>query len=759
MIVIIDTMAIMYRSYYAIQGLETRDGFPTGALFGLINSIFKLDEDFKPTTIIACLDSKEKTLRQELCESYKANRNTPENDLIQQFEIMEELLSGMGIKTIKKPGHEADDLIGSITSHFDEEFVIATCDRDLLQLTENENVKVNILKRGTKDFVLYNKKDVIKEYGFSPINIIDYKGLLGDPSDNIAGVVGIGEKTAKNLITKYKTIEAIYDVIKKDKLLKDGFTKRHQNLLIEGKESAKLSKKLATIFTDIEIKNLDITKNWKDNISSQKAEKIFTKLEMASLLTKLKKIKGEESKEIVVDEDLKQKILIMLWIFSSEDLVESAEDILNYTKTNNLEDAYKEILKELKREQLLHIWTDIEEPLIKILKTIKDRGILIEREKMLEISKTFNKKIDKIEKEIHKLAGQDFNVNSPKQVAEILFDKLQLKIAGKSPKGKSTKEEILEKLINEHKIVSLILKYRHYKKLTTTYVDALPKLLDTNNRIHTTLIQNGTSTGRFSSKNPNLQNIPNTGEDGQAIRGCFIAQKGYKLLSADYSQVELRIASILSNDKNLIDIFKSGKDIHTRVASYVFEKPEDKILKDERNTAKAINFGILYGMGVQSLKKSLGVSTEKANLFLEKYKHSFKDLTKHLEEIKKEARIKGEVKTAFGRKRKIKGINSQLPFIRAQAERFAINAPIQGTSADVIKIAMINLDKRIKKEKLEDDVFIILQIHDELLFEVKERSIEIAKKIIKEEMENVYPENKKPIELSVSIKELSSWGE
>ena len=642
------------------------------------------------------------------------------------------------------------------------EVIIASGDMDTLQLVQGDKVKVFTLKKGINDTVLYDEKAVLSRFGFLPKLLPDYKGLRGDPSDNIIGISGIGEKTATTLITQFGSIEDIYKKLKKDRgsFLKEGLTERVVGLLEEGKEEAEFSKLLATIRKDAPVE-IDIPKReWKESIDLDVLTKFLQDLEFRSLVTRVQKVFGAKTEgmflengenidktetESKIPEGELRETAVGLWVVDSNITNPKLEDILNFGKTGSFELAREHIFKEIKKRNSEFVFEKIEKPLIPIVDEMNRYGILIDKKYLGGLSEEFNKKIKVLEKKIIALAGEDFNVASPKQLGVILFEKLKLKLPRikKTATGSySTREEELVKLIDQHEIIPLILEHRGLSKLTGTYVDALPPLLDPQNRLHATFLQTGTTTGRLSSKDPNLQNIPISSEDGKRIRGAFIAGKGKKLLSFDYSQIDLRSAAILSNDKILVDIFKRGEDVHLAVASVVFNVPEDKVSKEQRRQAKTINFGILYGMGINALKQGLGTSREEAEKFYEEYFGKFVGLAKYLEDVKREASIKGYTETLFGRRRYFEGLRSKIPFVRAGAERMAINAPIQGTTADIAKLAMVHIDEYLEEENLKNKVNLMLQIHDEMVFEADEDVIKkVAPKILSI-MESVVPKEK-----------------
>ena len=509
-------------------------------------------------------------------------------------------------------------------------------------------------------------------------------------------------------------------------------------LLEKGRESAFASRDLATIHTDVPVaapqKN---AKAWKERVVYADARKTLERYGFTSLLPRLSTgLCGTSSDDAVAEEAADAETVIVgdgdsraakeasvaLWVLDAVQTNASFEDVCAYTGARTAEDSLKKIEEELKKTNLLSVWETIERPLIPVIERVESVGVCFDVGSAKKLSASYKRKIASLVKKIHDMAGREFNISSPKQLSEVLYGDLELKPKRASKTatgGKTTKESVLLQMVDDHPVISLILEYRHYEKLRSTYTDALPEFVGDDGRIHTTLQQNGTTTGRFSSKDPNLQNIPVGGEDGTAIRDLFIAADGWEMVAIDYSQVELRLAAILSNDKVLLEVFSQGIDVHRAVAARVFSVPKDAVTSEQRSSAKAINFGMLYGMGSQSLSRSLKVPLAEADAFLSDYKKAFPSLFDYLNAIKKEASSSGVVSTAFGRVRPIPGFSSSLAYVRAQAERTAANTVIQGTAADIIKLAMIGVDAMITEEGLGDSVRMLLQIHDELLFEVR----------------------------------------
>jgi DNA polymerase I len=743
-LVILDAHAILHRAYHALPDFSSPAGEPTGALYGVVTMLLKIVEDFSPDYMVACFDLPEPTYRHTAYEAYKGTRKKTEDALVSQIERSRDIFAAFGIPIFEKPGFEADDMLGSIAylmkDRKDVRVIIASGDMDTLQCVDKKRVQVYTLKKGIKDTILYDEAMVKERFGFGPTSVPDYKGLRGDTSDNIPGIVGIGEKTGTILISKFGTIEKMYKALAKDeeqfKTL--GITPRIIGLLKDGKEEAEFSKMLATIRTDaMESFAVEETR-WRERADTTNILNLFSEFGFRTVTDRVRRlfelaadVRGADEVE-VSPRELKEAA-ILLWLIESERTSASYDDIVDYgrsfLKVSSWIETVTALRARVQAEGLDHIFTDIEQPLIPVIEMMQDNGITLDVKYLGELSKTFHKELSGLEKSIYKHAGVEFNINSPKQLGDILFDTLGLKIknAKKTAGGqRSTKESELEKLKGEHAIIDDILRYRELQKLVSTYIDTLPTLIKDDGKIHTTFLQSGTVTGRMGSKDPNIQNIPVKSEEGLAIRKAFTASPGYTLVAIDYSQIELRIAAILSEDKNLVEIFKKGEDVHTGVAKRVFGVADDEVTPAMRRKAKVINFGILYGMGVNALKANLGEDTtrEDAQAFLNAYFQTFTRLAEYLEDTKTTARKLGYTETLFGRRRHFAGIASSVPFIRASAERMAINAPIQGTAADIVRVAMVQIAEEIKKKKLGDDVRMLLQIHDELVFEIKEGEVE-----------------------------------
>ncbi|MFA6296954.1 MAG: DNA polymerase [Candidatus Paceibacterota bacterium] len=791
-LVLIDSHALIHRAYHALPDFATASGEPTGALYGLSTMLLKLVSEFSPDYVVACYDRKEKTHRHEAFSDYKGTRKEIEGDLIKQLNTSKEIFEALNIPIYEKAGFEADDMLGTIVEQMkdnkDIEIIIASGDMDTLQLVSGDKVKVFTLKKGIKDTIVYNEKSVLERFGFLPTLIPDFKGLRGDPSDNIPGIKGIGEKTATTLITTFGTIENLYEELEKseEKFKEIGITPRIIGLLKEGKENALFSKMLATIRRDAPIDFVLPKKHFKEGVDLKKAEEIFNKFEFRTLGTRLKETLdnkavfskgkkvaslsyedgGGDSEGSDLDEEKKEKLSkeigLLVSVVDSTVPDPKAEDLFEVTGERNQECAVEVLKERIKNEGLEKIY-NLEIALSSVIDKVENIGVTVDVKYLKTLSDKYHKTLSALEAEIFNLAGGEFNINSPKQLGEILFDKLGLVAKGmkKTAGGaRSTKESELLKLKDTHPIIPLILEQRELQKLVSTYIDTIPTLVDKENRLHTHFLQIGAATGRMSSQNPNLQNIPIKTELGRVIRNAFVPQKGFDFVSFDYSQIELRIAAFLSGDEKLVKIFQEGQDVHTAVASQVFKVSLLDVNSDMRRKAKVINFGILYGMGVNALRANLGGTKEEAQTYLDEYFKTFSTLATFLENIKKETREKGFTTTFWGRRRYFPEIKSKLPFLRASAERMAINAPLQGTSADFLKQAMVDIDNYFEKENLQDKVHLLIQVHDELDFEIEKSVVKKVIPEIKRMLENVVEPkeiNNVPIIAHASIGK--SWGE
>ncbi|MBI2635100.1 MAG: DNA polymerase I [Parcubacteria group bacterium] len=814
-LILIDSHALIHRAYHALPPLTTKSGELVNAVYGFTSILIKTISGFKPDYIVAAFDAPGATFRHEEYKEYKATRVKAPDELYIQIPRVKEILNAFKIPIFEKSGFEADDIIGTISKNLrgkNVEVLILTGDMDNFQLV-GKNVKVLYSPpSAAKEQIVYDSKKVEERFGgLKPEQLIDFKGLKGDPSDNIPGVKGIGEKTAIALIDRFENIENLYKTIKKGKIKEISAAVFEK--LKTGKEAAFFSKKLATIKQNVPIK-FNLKESEFGKFDKEKLFKLLGELGFVSLVNRMggamagkprgseatlrgspssakamagrqgtlamppsADIKGQigydfksfiktpKGKKIVIgggDFD----VMIAAYILNPGERDYSLEKlslgefgaVLPKTEAVlKLAPILKNRLIETETEK---VFKEIEMPLIPVLAKMEIAGIKMDVKKINKLDDYLGKELKKLENEIYKLAGGEFNINSPQQLSEILFFKLKIPgaLAGgrirKTPGGAlSTGAAELEKLRSGHKIIDFILKYRELAKLKSTYTDTLPKLVDKNKRIHTTFNQAGTASGRLSSQDPNLQNIPARGAWGDKVRKAFIAEKGYKFLSVDYSQIHLRIIAALADDKKMIEAFKNGLDIHKFTASEINNVPIEKVTGEMRFAAKALNFGIIYGMGALSFAESAGVSREKAREFITEYLKDFSGIARYMEILKNKAKELGFTETLFGRRRYLPEIDSPNPMLRAQAERIAVNMPIQGLEADIIKKAMIEIDKWLRGN---DNIRMILQVHDELLFEVKTGFVKEAAKKIVELMESVI---KLKVPIIAEAKVGDNWGE
>ncbi len=761
-LVLLDAHAILHRGYHALPEFSSSKGEPTGALYGLSAMLMKIITELKPDYIAACYDMPGPTFRHEVYGEYKAKRPKTKDDLIHQMNRSRDIFRAFDIPIYEKSGFEADDILGTVVEKMKKqlasgeiEIIIASGDMDTLQLVEGKKVQVYTLKRGINDTILYDEKAVRDRFGFAPELLVDFKGLRGDPSDNIMGIAGIGEKTATLLIQNFGNIEDIYKTLKKDeeKLEKKGVKARIINLLKEGEEEALFSKTLATIRYDVPISFSIPQEKWRDSFDIKKVASLFVELEFRTLTERAKKIMGvqaeevlqqdkeEEAKDELISPEEVERTAVALWLIDSSITNPTAEDILQFAQTTSFQEARDKILKEIKEKGLERVYKEIELPLIPLLKKAQELGIVVDNAHLKKLSQKYHKKLESFQEAIWEEAGERFNINSPQQMARVLFDHLGLSTKGlKKTEGgaRSTRESELLKLEGEHPIIAHILQFRELQKLLSTYIDNIPHMVGKDGRLHSTFVQTGTTTGRISSKDPNIQNIPSRGEYGDEVRKAFVAADGFVLAALDYSQIELRVLALLAEEKSLINALKNGEDIHNTVATYMFDVSPKDVTKEMRRKAKVINFGIVYGMGITSLQRALKSNRQEAQEFYGEYFKKFPGIADYMEHIKKETAQRGYTETLFGRRRYIEGIHSNIPYIRSAAERMAINAPIQGTATgDIIKLAIVKVDEKLKQEKLDKDVFLLLQVHDELVYEIKKGTVDKAIPMIKDVMENI----------------------
>src|SRR3989344_5270697 len=773
-LVILDTHAILHRAYHALPCFPSSKGEPTGALYGLISMLVKIINDLKPDYIAAAYDLPGKTYRHAAYEKYKATRAKTKDDLAVQINRARDVLRAFGIPLYEREGFEADDVIGTLVEKVknqkDLEVIIASGDMDTLQLVSGERVRVFTFKKGLSETALYDEKAVKTRYGFGPSCLPDYKGLRGDPSDNIPGVRGIGEKTAAVLIAHFGSIEKLYAALKKEpkKVQALGVRAGAVQKLNEQEEEAKFSKLLCEIRRDVPMEFALPEKSWRESMDMNAALGIISELEFRSLIPRVREVFSVTVKPTVsfAKPDL-EKAALAVWVLDSNITQPEMEDVLRVGRSNDFDKAFANIRQEIKERQLDLVYENIELPLMPVLRRMEERGVLIDKTFLRKLSGDYTGELKKIAAKIYEAAGGKFNINSPKQLGEVLFDKLGLSVKNqkKTAGGSlSTRESELHKLRALHPVIDDVLAHRELSKLLSTYINAIPALLDKKDRLHTHFVQTGTTTGRLSSQEPNLQNIPIKSDLGRAIRHAFVADKGMSLVSFDYSQIELRIAAFLSGDEALSDIFKKGRDVHAEVAARVFGVAGGEVTYEQRRAAKVINFGILYGMGVVSLQQSLGTSRREAQEFYDQYFSAFPRLAEYLEEVKADAARRGYTQTHFGRRRYFEGIKSSIPYVRAAAERMALNAPIQGTQADIVKLAMIDIDKFFaqgtKGLPAGRQGHLLLQVHDELLFEISEEEVGECAPVIKKTMESVLPEKeRRGIPFTAEGKIGKNWGE
>ncbi|MDB4984492.1 MAG: polA [Patescibacteria group bacterium] len=805
-LVLLDAHALLHRAYHALPDFMNQAGMPTGGLYGFTSMIIRIAADWKPDYIVACYDLPQPTFRHQAYEGYKGTRAKTDDALVTQIKASRELCEKLGIPIYDTPGFEADDMLGTIVEqekkNKDMEILIATGDMDSLQLVDDKKVRVFTQKKANET-VVYDEDAVIERFGFGPELLPDYKGLRGDPSDNIIGVPGIGEKTATELILKFGKLEDMYKKLHKDRqaFLDAGIKERMVGLLEEHEEGAIFSKTLATIRRDAPIEFKVPERHWCEECVPENVEALMREYGFRSLITRLKEaidgsknsverksgvdrsrkttppssaesdaISPNPAENSVPAEQLPKDIGIAMWLLNSDMTNITTSDVLAYTRKPTIDEARTILMDEIKKQNLEFVFEKIECPLIPILNDMQSYGILIDADFLKKLSEKLHKELIDVEQRIYKHAGHEFNIGSPKQLGEIVFGEMMLHTNIKGFKVKktasgtySTREEDLQKLEGIHPIISDIFQYRELAKLLSTYIDSIPTLLDGASRLHPELIQAGTTTGRFSSQNPNIQNIPIKSEMGREIRQAFIAPKGSSIIAADYSQIELRVAAMMSGDPTFVETFRTGSDIHASVASRVFHVAQNEVSNNQRRQAKVINFGILYGMGVTALQKNLGTNRAEAQEFYDNYFRELPKLSDYMDDAIMQAKKNGFTTTLFGRRRNFTGLKSPLPYLRAMAERAAGNAPIQGTAADMIKLAMIRVEENLKKENLDSKVHMTMQIHDELVFECEDSVLDQAKKIIKESMEHVLDtipfEIKNLVPIEVSVGSGKNWGE
>lgn len=851
-VMLIDGSSLIYRAFFALPNLSNNDGVMTNGVYGFLTMYNNAFDRYKPDYVLVAFDRSSKTFRNEEYADYKANRDKTPNELSYQFGILKDVLDSLGVKYTDLDGFEADDIVGTyakMAKEAGDRAVLITGDRDYLQLVDDD-ILVYLTKKGVSDTVEYTVDKIKEEYGITPKQLIDVKGLMGDKSDNIPGVDGIGEKRALDFIRRYGSIENLYDNL-------DEISGKKTKENLENNEAiAYMSKKIGTIVThapvefdydelalgevdtdglrekfsklnfnkfleeldgstpESEVKDFsyketdDLDKLIK---SAKKTKEIFFKSlydgdnyihseiyrlgiktkDTDTFIVKPEKIK--DLKEIFEDESINKvsfnikeemvlldkydidlegsydDLMLMHYLIdpsrSSYDLKLLSQSYLTYeldsdevligkgaktkkykdvnqddlakllaSKVNAIEDAKDKVLKNLCEYKMVDLYENIEKKLARVLASMEILGFGTDKEILEGLKADLDKQIAEITEEIYDLAGSEFNINSPKQLGEVLFKDLELPVIKKTKTGFSTDAKVLDKLRDKHPIIEKIERYREVYKLRSTYIEGLENSIDEDGRIRSTFRQNIASTGRLSSQEPNLQNLPIKTDEGRAIRKAFKADKGKVLIDADYSQIELRILASLSDDKNMQDAFNNGIDIHSQTASEVFHTPLKEVTKLQRSEAKAVNFGIIYGISDYGLSQNLNIPRKRAKEYIDKYKKSYPQIKEYMDNVVKLAKKQGYIETLFKRRRYIPEISSKNFNVRSFGERVALNTPIQGTAADIIKIAMIDTYKELKKEGL--DANIILQIHDEIIIEASEKDKEKAKEILKDCMEN-----------------------
>lgn len=771
-LVLIDGKSVFYRGYYAMGALSLPDGTPTGGIYGFAAIAMEIVKKLNPTKVIVAWDSKTSTSkRRALFKDYKAGRIKPGDDFYAQIPLLEELVKNLGWTFIELDDYEADDIIGTLSREADEagdyETFIISSDLDMLQIVDDNTHMWRILK-GFTNIEQIDIPEIEQKYGIKKSQFLDLKALKGDSSDNIPGVPGIGEKTAAKLLNDFGDLDNIYNNI--DKI--SGATKTK---LENGKDSAYLSRKLAKIMFDAP---LDLNQIPDFSFDRAKTTSALEKLRFNSLIRKYELINEKHDVEISKHNIKIQKDIIINYDIKglmhsnkkiAEEILRDKEPFWDLSQAAFLlnpleksepklivpEEEYQKQLQEFEKSpKLYQVLTELDLPLIPVLYKMEEKGMLVDKAYFANLRQEYTAEVAKLEQEVFSLAGKSFNLNSPIQLSEILFIDLRLPIKGikKTSRGYSTGAKELDKLKNLHPIIPKIIEYREAAKLLSTYIIPIPELADKNSRIHTTFTQNVTATGRLSSKDPNLQNIPVRTEEGKRIRAGFIAPEGKVLVSADYSQFELRLAAALSNDQNLINDFNNNIDIHTKTASEAFNIPFDQVTKDQRRAAKVINFGILYGMSVKGLAEAANMPIYEAKQFIDNYFKLRAPIKQKLESILKQAREEGYVETFYGRRRPTPDVKSPNFVIRQAAERAAANMPIQGTEADLMKRAMVNVDQALPKT-----AHLVMQVHDSLIVECEAKEAETVAKILKEKMENVAPEL--PVKLAVEVTIGKNWGE
>lgn len=752
-LLLIDGHALFHRAFHALPNMTASDGFPTGAIFGFLSMLFKAFADIKPTHALVTFDVKGPTFRDTLSADYKATRKAPADELIMQLPKLKAILEALDIPVYEKPGYEADDLLGIIAHKTGKDVlnIIVTGDLDLLQLIDN-HTHVYRFKIGFSDIQIFDIDQMAATYGLHPSQWVDYKAIRGDASDNIPGVPGIGEKGAMELIKIFGSLGEVYEAVaQKDKRIKAGALKK----LEAGKDKAYLSYKLARIDQKNHL-DFDFERTVLGLYDQKKVLELLHQLSIRALDNRLPGAKEVNSKQETVSREVKPEPNAL--INNAEQALVAAY-LLDPGRREYDTSNWDFLAAALQKKKLVKIYQDIELPLMAVLTKMQRRGIKLDLKWLKELSGQLDKRIGQLTKQIHKEAGQEFNIASPMQLRQILFEKLQLLPEGVKKTGKtkalSTAAAQLEKLRGQHPIVELIFEYRELAKLKSTYVDALPELAGQDGRVHTTYSQTIAATGRLSSINPNLQNIPIRSELGNEVRKAFIADQGQVLLSLDYSQIELRIAASLSGDLEMIKIFSGNGDFHTATAARIFGVKESAVTPAQRRDAKTINFSILYGVSAFGLSERSEMSRAEAGEHIKKYYEAFPKLRDYIDHMVDLAHKQGFMANPLGRIRNFPDINSPVFAVRSAAERQAVNMPIQSLAADIIKMAMLKIEEAVSS-KQEAGCRMLLTVHDELVFEVKKGEEEKQAAKIKPIMESVYKLN---VPLVVEAKAGLNWCE
>ncbi|MBI2599639.1 hypothetical protein HYW43_01825 [Candidatus Daviesbacteria bacterium] len=723
---LIDGNALLHRAYHATPPLTTSKGELVNAVYGFTSMLLRSIDELKPDFIAVAWDEKGPTFRHQAYTQYKATRGPKDDGLSSQYPRVFEIVDTLNIPEFSLSGYEADDLIGTLARQATEreknlEVIIVTGDRDIMQMID-KNIKVLMPKKTLQDVGLYGVEEFVARYGFLPKNLVDYKALRGDASDNIPGVAGIGDVTATKLVQQFKTIEKLY----KAENIKT-LPERMQKLLAEGAESAVMSKDLATLELNAPIK-LDLAACRVHDYNHKQAVKLFEELEFRSLINRL------PGNGAVIPSD--------------PELIGGESRDLNIKKTESTDSSL------VAQNDKSSNTTDLDLAVQPVLEKMSKTGIMVDLKLLDKMGKDLKNRLESLEKEIYSKVGHQFNLNSPKQLSEVLFDELKLPVIRRTKTGRSTDEATLRELTIAHPVIPQILEYRQLFKLISTYIDALPKYADKDGRIHSTFNVEGAATGRLSSQDPNLQNIPIRGQQGGEIRKVFVAPKNKVLLKADYSQVELRILAHLSDDPTLKEIFKKGLDIHIATASKIFNISLNQVSSQQRNIGKTMNFATLYGQGAHALASQLRVDFQTARQYIQEYFAQFPQVKEWMTKILEEGYQKGYVETLWGRKRYIPELQATNRMLKAAGERAAVNHPVQGTQADMIKKAMVEIDKEFQMSNFKCQM--ILQIHDELLFECDPKGIKKTARMVKDKMENAL---KLSVPVIVDLKVGKNWGE